>query len=90
MSLANPVIAIASRKGGVGKTTVATSIALSVAAAQSTPPVFLDCDVETPNAHLFLPPVLEQGSTKRGKHFGRVVLNIGEPMAVPIIRRLKE
>jgi MinD superfamily P-loop ATPase len=50
-------IAIASGKGGTGKTTIATSLALSLAAeSELTPPLFLDCDVEGPNAHLFLKP----------------------------------
>ena len=45
-------IAIASGKGGAGKTTLATNLA-AVA-----PPgtALLDCDVEEPNAHLFLRP----------------------------------
>ena len=46
-------LAIASGKGGTGKTTVAVSLALSLA-EQS--PLFLDCDVEEPNAALFLRP----------------------------------
>ncbi len=42
-------IVVASGKGGTGKTTVATNLAIS-----SPPPVrLLDCDVEEPNAHLF-------------------------------------
>jgi MinD superfamily P-loop ATPase len=58
-------IAVASGKGGTGKTTVATSLALSLAEgtpgdAASSPPTFLDCDVEGPNAHLFLAPVFER------------------------------
>jgi MinD superfamily P-loop ATPase len=53
-------IAIASGKGGTGKTTVATSLALSVATGSPDSEVmFLDCDVEAPNAHLFLNPTLE-------------------------------
>lgn len=47
-------IAVASSKGGTGKTTVATSLALALEAAGSVE--FLDCDVEEPNAHLFLKP----------------------------------
>jgi len=161
-------IAVASGKGGTGKTTVATSLALSLAAdrAQSSPaldpPLFLDCDVEAPNAHLFLKPtferrqevglliprvdeakcthcgkcaevcqyhaiaalgkkvlvfpqlchgcgscalicpehaisevqdvmgVLENGATASGIAFARGVMNVGEPMATPIIRQLKK
>lgn len=49
-------IAVASGKGGTGKTTVATSLALSLANKQNIR--FLDCDVEAPNAHLFLNPSL--------------------------------
>jgi MinD superfamily P-loop ATPase len=162
-------IAVASGKGGTGKTTVATGLALSVAAeltqtgsATSNPLLFLDCDVEAPNAHLFLEPtferrqevgilipqvdetrctycgkcaevcqyhaiavlgkqvlvfpqlchgcgsctlmcpahaiaevpdvmgVLESGSTSGGITFARGVMNVGEPMATPIIRQLKQ
>jgi MinD superfamily P-loop ATPase len=161
-------IAVASGKGGTGKTTLAASLALSLAADRgwihpaSGPPLFLDCDVEAPNAHLFLKPefnqrqevavlipevdeglcthcgqcvevcsyhaiavlgnktlvfpqlchgcgscslicpqgaiseipqpvgVLEHGIGLNGIRFARGVLNIGEPMAVPVIRQLKK
>jgi MinD superfamily P-loop ATPase len=161
-------IAVASGKGGTGKTTVATSLALSLKAdlgqmpPASSPPLFLDCDVEAPNAHLFLKPaleerrevgilipyvdeegcshcgtcaqvcqyhaitvlghktlvfpqlchgcgsctlmcpenaisetldvlgILERGFTPTGIDFAHGVLNVGEPMAVPIIRQLKK
>jgi len=161
-------IAVASGKGGTGKTTVATGLALSLAAelehgrSASVPPLFLDCDVEAPNAHLFLKPafdrrrdvailipqvnegmcthcgkcaevcqyhaiavlgskvlvfpqlchgcgsctlmcpasaitevpevmgVLEAGTALSGIAFARGVMNVGEPMAVPVIRALKK
>jgi MinD superfamily P-loop ATPase len=156
------IITVASGKGGTGKTTVAASLALSLAAEQFPPPLFLDCDVEAPNAHLFLHPqldehqdvvvlipfvdeykcthcgkcaevcqyhaiavlgqktlvfpqlchgcgsctalcpekaiteiadrlgVIERGMATAGITFARGVLDVGEPMAVPIIRQLKK
>lgn len=155
------IIAIASGKGGTGKTTIATSLAqtLSVSGRSVS---FLDCDVEEPNAHLFLrlpfdqreqvsvlipevnaeictacgrcaevcefhaivtlgtktlvfpelchgcgscalvcpenaitevpKPVgiVEAGLTEDRIYFSHGVLNIGEPMAVPVIARLKQ
>jgi len=48
-------IAIASGKGGTGKTTIATSLAY-VAASDGRSVAYLDCDVEEPNGHLFLKP----------------------------------
>ena len=50
------IISIASGKGGTGKTTVATSLGLSIDKGVQ----FLDCDVEEPNAHIFLKPKIEQ------------------------------
>jgi MinD superfamily P-loop ATPase len=156
------IVTVASGKGGTGKTTIATSLAYSLAAELNTPPLFLDCDVEAPNAHIFLRPVfteqkevgimipvideqrcnfckhcaevcqyhaiavlgkktlvfsqlchgcgscmalcpehainevpnrigiIEQGKTEAGLTFARGVLDVGEPMSVPIIRQLKE
>jgi len=46
------MITVASGKGGTGKTTVATNLAVAVGEGAT----LLDCDVEEPNAHLFLKP----------------------------------
>ena len=46
------IISIASGKGGTGKTTVATNLCASL----DRDLMLLDCDVEEPNAHLFLNP----------------------------------
>lgn len=52
-------IAVASGKGGTGKTTIATNLAyLAVQAGRSV--VYADCDVEEPNGHLFLNPTITQ------------------------------
>ncbi|NPA15713.1 MAG: (4Fe-4S)-binding protein [Deferribacteres bacterium] len=48
-------IAVASGKGGAGKTSVAVSLALAAERC-----VFVDCDVEEPNAFLFLNPQIER------------------------------
>ena len=52
-------LAIASGKGGTGKTTLATNLAVA-AAAQGRSVAYLDCDVEEPNGHLFLRPTIDQ------------------------------
>ena len=46
------IMSIASGKGGTGKTTVATNLAVSLGKGFQ----LLDCDVEEPNAHLFIKP----------------------------------
>ena len=51
-------IAVASGKGGTGKTTIATSLALSLVSQIAV--WYIDCDVEAPNGHLFLKPNLQQ------------------------------
>ncbi|MBW2515716.1 MAG: 4Fe-4S binding protein, partial [Deltaproteobacteria bacterium] len=53
------IISIASGKGGTGKTTVATNLAQSVGIDVQ----LLDCDVEEPNAHLFMKPSFEGSQT---------------------------
>jgi MinD superfamily P-loop ATPase len=52
-------ISIASGKGGTGKTTVATNLAVALDSAVQ----LLDCDVEEPNAHLFMNPSFEETET---------------------------
>lgn len=66
------IIAVASGKGGTGKTLVATSLALSLKDRGQVQ--LLDCDVEEPNAHVFLKPRFE-GS---------------EPVGIPVPRVDKE
>jgi len=52
------IISVASGKGGTGKTTIAVNLALALAKDKEKNVQFLDCDVEEPNAHLFLKPVI--------------------------------
>ena len=53
--VAEMIVAVASGKGGTGKTSVAVNMALSVGNVQ-----LLDCDVEEPNAHIFLKPKISK------------------------------
>ena len=51
------IVSVASGKGGTGKTTVAVSLALSISEEEVQ---FLDCDVEEPNAGIFLQPQIKE------------------------------
>lgn len=51
-------IVVTAGKGGTGKTTVATSLALALQDQYSVQ--FLDCDVEEPDAHILLKPHLKE------------------------------
>lgn len=51
-----PVIAVASGKGGTGKTTFAVNLAFALGHEV----LYVDADVEEPNGHLYLKPDLEQ------------------------------
>lgn len=50
------IIAVASGKGGTGKTTIAVNLALAIEKNIQ----LLDSDVEEPNAHIFLNPVISE------------------------------
>jgi len=52
------IISIASGKGGTGKTTISTNLAISLANA-GRQVQYLDCDAEEPNGHIFLKPNIE-------------------------------
>lgn len=51
------IISVASGKGGTGKTLVSTNLAFSL--KDKVKVQLLDCDVEEPNAHIFLKPTLD-------------------------------
>ena len=72
-------VAIASGKGGTGKTTVAVNLAHVL--AQEEPVQFIDCDVEEPNAHFFpKPSLIRAGSPNPGPGSG--------PRALHWLRRM--
>jgi MinD superfamily P-loop ATPase len=70
------IITVASGKGGTGKTTVAVSLALSLADRASdidAGPLFLDCDVEEPNAALFLQRLMPPSAAWERREVGQMV-----------------
>ena len=54
-------LVLASGKGGTGKTSIATSLAV-VAAEAGVCATYVDCDVEEPNGHLLLRPELRESA----------------------------
>lgn len=56
------ILAVASGKGGTGKTTV--SVSLAALLAQDGPTTLVDLDVEAPNAHLFVEPHWQEQATQ--------------------------
>ena len=52
-------ISVASGKGGTGKTTIATNLAVAIARA-GIDVAYLDCDVEEPNGRIFLKPEITE------------------------------
>ena len=65
-------IAIASGKGGTGKTTVATNMAY-VASRNGRSVAYVDCDVEEPNGHIFLKPQFDSTT-----HVGTLIPKVDE------------
>ncbi|MFO7769259.1 MAG: ATP-binding protein [bacterium] len=58
-------VAVASGKGGTGKTTVAAALVHAIGSGSGRggtegTPLMLDCDVEAPDAHIYLQPVLDE------------------------------
>ena len=62
MKRSNLTIAVLSGKGGTGKTLVSVNLAAAAEAA-----VYLDCDVEEPNGHLFFKPEITSEETVSAK-----------------------
>ena len=53
------IISVASGKGGTGKTTIATNLAVAIA-KKGIDVTYLDCDVEEPNGRIFLKPDIKE------------------------------
>lgn len=53
------IISVASGKGGTGKTTIATSLAAVLGSRAQ----LLDCDVEEPNCHILMKPLIQRSET---------------------------
>ena len=60
--LDDTVVAVASGKGGTGKTTIATNLAYTITASGKEVQ-YIDCDVEEPNGHIFLKPQITGNRT---------------------------
>jgi len=69
-------IAIASGKGGTGKTTVATNLAY-MASQNGQSVAYLDCDVEEPNGHIFLKPQISES-----KPIGNLIPEVDEARCI--------
>jgi len=54
----NLKIAVASGKGGTGKTTIAVNLAAAIGEA-GVDTTYIDCDVEEPNGHIFVKPEID-------------------------------
>jgi MinD superfamily P-loop ATPase len=52
-------ISVASGKGGTGKTTLATNLAVAIA-RMGTEVAYVDCDVEEPDGHIFIRPRIDK------------------------------
>ncbi|HEQ60443.1 MAG TPA: (4Fe-4S)-binding protein [Firmicutes bacterium] len=69
-------IAVASGKGGTGKTTVATNLAY-IASHNGQSVAYLDCDVEEPNGHIFLKPQMTDS-----KPIGNLIPRVDEAQCI--------
>lgn len=75
-------IAVASGKGGTGKTTIATNLAVCLAETGICV-AYVDCDVEEPNGHIFLKPAIHGPSIPRLLHLEGTSLAGGDKTILP-------